>query len=108
MIIKDLCVQPENELDELFIESEIKFLIDISIHKQKEFKDITKYSDIIQQHYTKWVIDSKRDTINHVEKDEEECIKHSYRKDTINTIDGVLELYVCDNCGHKEVKSYRN
>lgn len=61
MIIKDLCVQPESKLDELFIESEMKFLIEVSIHKQKEFKNKNKYSSTIKQRYIEWLMENYQD-----------------------------------------------
>lgn len=57
MIIKHLCVQSESTLDELFIESEMEFLIEVSIHKQQEFEDLGKYTNIIKQRYSIWLLE---------------------------------------------------
>ena len=58
MIFKHLCVQPENELDERFIEEEMKFLIDVSIKNQKLYKDINSYATVVKQKYLTWICEN--------------------------------------------------
>ena len=46
---------PESELDEKYIEDEMSFLIDKSIHKRSNFKDKYEYAEIIKTHYANWM-----------------------------------------------------
>ena len=56
MIYKDFCVRPENDLDEKFIEREIKFLIKVSILNQQEIKDAREYAKIVSDKYLIWLL----------------------------------------------------
>lgn len=65
MIYKDFCIQPENELDEEFIDSEIKFLLEVSVHKQREIKNELEYTNIIKNHYKIWLENHGRSKTNY-------------------------------------------
>lgn len=64
MIYKDFCIQPETELDEEFVESEIKFLLDVSLRRQDEIKNAIEYAYIIKQHYKIWLENYGRSKTN--------------------------------------------
>jgi len=61
MRFKNLCVQPDNELDERFIEEELDFLIDVSIHNQHKYKDSSMYAAVVKQRYLTWLFESTND-----------------------------------------------
>lgn len=61
MQFKDLCVRPENELDEQFIEAEMEFLIDVSIKKQKQYRDKHEYAAVVKQRYLTWLYENRND-----------------------------------------------
>jgi hypothetical protein len=56
MIYRNFCVLPENDLDEKFIEQEIKFLIKVSILNQQEIKDAKEYAKIVSDRYSIWLL----------------------------------------------------
>ena len=55
MIYKDFCMDPENKLDEEFIDSELDFLIDVSIKHADRIKDKTEYATIVKERYKLWL-----------------------------------------------------
>jgi DNA helicase-2/ATP-dependent DNA helicase PcrA len=50
MVYKDFYVQPENDLDEEFVDQEIDFLIKVSILERKEIKDVLAYMRFVVNH----------------------------------------------------------
>ena len=61
MRFKDLCIQPDNELDEKFIEEEMNFLIDVSIKKQNLYKNVSSYAAVVKQRYLTWIYETQFD-----------------------------------------------
>lgn len=59
MRFKHLCIQPDNALDEKFIEEEIVFLIDISIMNQHKYRDNSVYAAAVRQHYLTWIYETQ-------------------------------------------------
>lgn len=59
MKFKHLCIQPDTELDEQFIEEEIGFLIDISIRNQDKYKNKYKYAAAVKQRYLTWIFETQ-------------------------------------------------
>jgi len=55
MKYSDFFVIPETDLDEKFVDEEIKFLIDKSIYKREEFKNKHEYAKSIRAHYDSWL-----------------------------------------------------
>jgi len=67
VIYKNFCIIPENAIEEEFIEHEIKFLIDVSIHKQHEIKDKDTYIKIVKNRFIDWLNkDSKMNEVKQV------------------------------------------
>ena len=54
MLIKEFYVIPENEIDELFIDEEMSFLIDISIKNRNAIDSIEEYKKLIENKYNAW------------------------------------------------------
>jgi|AntAceMinimDraft_10_1070366.scaffolds.fasta_scaffold177356_3 hypothetical protein len=55
MVYKDFYVQPENDLDEEFVDQEIDFLIKVSILERQEIKDAGEYAKIVKAKYINWL-----------------------------------------------------
>lgn len=47
-------VVPENEIDELFVEEEMDFLIKVCIRENKIYKDFSEFKSVIKERYNLW------------------------------------------------------
>lgn len=54
MLIKEFYVIPENEIDELFIDEEMSFLIDVSIKNRSSINSVEDYKKLIENKYNAW------------------------------------------------------